>query len=70
MQLKENFFFKVPPFHSPVHPAGPEPGSALHCSGGWPSPLPPESWSAQTPTADAALRAASGEMRKRHAREQ
>lgn len=46
---------KVPPFHSPVRLAEPEPGSAPHCSGEWLTPLPPESQSAQTQTVDANL---------------
>ncbi len=54
----------VPPSHSPVRLAGPEPGSAPRCSAGWPSPLPPEYPSAQTQTADAALRTECGQISK------
>lgn len=68
LQTQEQFLFclilvvhiktiriKVPPFHSPVRLSEPEPGSALHCSGEWQTPLPPESQSVQTQTADANL---------------
>lgn len=57
----EDFRIKLssaPPSRSPAHLAGPEPGSAPRCSVGWPSPPPPASRSARTPTAAAALEAA------------